>query len=128
MNYSAAVRRHFHEPSNAGAMAGAEVGRVRGEAGSAAAGTWVVFWARIEGQRLVALRFQALACPHVIAACSRATELLAGLALPAARAFDPKPLMAELQIPPDKLGRLLIMEDALRNCFAAWDTTQLAGA
>ena len=128
MSYSAAVRRHFHEPSNAGAMAGAADGRVRGEAGSAAAGTRVVFWARIEDQRIVAMSFQALACPHVIAACSRTTELLSGQALAAARAFDPQLLMAELQIPPDKLGRLLIVEDALRNCFAAWDTTQLAGA
>lgn len=128
MNYSAATRRHFYEPSNAGGMAGVAADRVRGEAGSAETGTWVVFWARIEGQRVVAMSFQALACPHVIAACSRTTELLAGKALAAARAFDPKLLMAELQVPPDKLGRLLIVEDALRNCFAAWDTTQLAGA
>ena len=42
--------------------------------------------------------------------------------------FDPTAVRAELGIPAEKLGSLLILQDALRNCFRDWDTTQPAGA
>ena len=54
------------------------------------------------------------------------TELLAGADRAAVLAFDPRSLEEALPVPAAKRGRLLIVADALRNCLAAWDTTQLA--
>lgn len=122
MNYSPLTERHFRAPSNAGAVAGGGV-LARGEAGSGAEGLWIVFEARVETGRIVAVSFRALACPHVIAACSRTTEILAGMPVAAANGWSPIALMEELGIPAEKRGRLLVLEDALRRCLAAWDTT-----
>jgi NifU-like protein involved in Fe-S cluster formation len=128
MEYSTAVARHFRQPAHAGILAGRDGRLLCGEAGTMAEGTWVVFHARVDGERVTALSFQAYACPHVIAACSRTTELLTGAAVAQAADFDPATLMAELEIPVEKRGRLLILEDALRNCFRDWDTTRPASA
>jgi NifU-like protein involved in Fe-S cluster formation len=129
MRYAAAVQCHFDRPANVGPLAVAAQGRCfRGEAGSLAAGTWVVFEADIRGGLVRRLAFQAFGCPHVIAACSRTTETLAGAQAGAMLAFDPEEVARDLEAPPEKLGRLLLIQDALRNCFRDWDTTQPAAA
>lgn len=125
MEYAAAVERHFREPSNVGPLA--EACACRGEAGSPARGAWIVIEARIDGGMVRGIAFQAFGCPHVIAACSRATEILGDGPVTRLAHFDPGVLIADLAIPPEKLGSLLILQDALRNCFADWDTTQPAG-
>jgi NifU-like protein involved in Fe-S cluster formation len=128
MRYSAAVERHFQDPVHAGLPRGQGGRRARGEAGSLVHRAWVVFHARVEGARIAELSFQAYGCPHVIAACSRTTERLSGEPVAAAFALEPRDLMGELEVPVEKLGRLLILQDALRNCFRDWDTTQPAAA
>jgi NifU-like protein involved in Fe-S cluster formation len=84
--------------------------------------------ADIEDARVRRLAFRAYGCPYVIAACSRATELLTGAAVEALDGLDPAALAQELNAPPEKLGNLLVIQDALRNCFRDWDTTQPAAA
>lgn len=128
MEYPAAVDRHFSQPCNVGPLAAGALPLHRGEAGSAAAGAWVVFDAEIGGESVRRLGFQAFGCPYLIAACSRATELLTGAPVTALSRFDPGSLAMELKLPAEKLGSLLILQDALRNCFRDWDTTQPAGA
>src|SRR5262245_28734147 len=125
MDYPAEVERHFRDPSNAGALDGAPV--APGEAGSASAGTWIVGGARCGDGTICRIAFRAFACPFLIAACSRATELVANG--PAARLarFDIGELASDLAIPPERLGGLLVLQDALRNCWTDWDTTQPAG-
>lgn len=125
MAYSAEVERHFRHPAGVGPLAGDAV--YRGEAGSVEWGAWVVMEADIREGRVHALAFRAFGCPCVIAACSRATELLRGGPAGALRDFSAAALVAELGIPPEKLGPVLVLEDALRNCFTDWDTTQPAG-
>jgi NifU-like protein involved in Fe-S cluster formation len=126
MEYPALVLRHFREPRNVGPAAAGPA--CRGEAGSAARGTRVVFEAEVAAGRVRRLSFRAYGCPYVIAACSRVTELLADAPVAALARFDPAELAAELELPPEKLGSLLVVQDALRNCAADWDTTQPAGA
>lgn len=126
MGYPATVERHFSHPSNVGPLAG-EARMFRGEAGSAARGAWVVFEADICDGVARRLAFRAFGCPYLIAACSRATEILGGGPAAELDRFDPASLTGELGIPPEKLGSLLILQDALRNCFGDWDTTQPAG-
>ena len=122
MNYSPLTERHFRRPCNAGPVAGSGGRVVRGAAGTGAQGLRIVFEARLEGASIVAMGFSALACPHLIAACSRTTELLSGATLATAWEFAPLSLVEELGIPAEKRGRLLVLEDALRRCLAAWDT------
>lgn len=132
MRYSPAVERHFTQPSNLGPLAiaaGSSSGRsyiFRGEAGAAARGTWVVVEAEICAGVAKRIAFQAYGCPHLIAACSLATERMAGGPAAELAAFDPAGLMGDLDVPAQKLGSLLILQDALRSCWADWDTTQLA--
>ena len=125
MQYSPMVERHFRAPVGAGAPR-YDTGRwVRGEAGERALGTHIVFHLRAEAGRVAELRFQAFGCPHTIAACSLAAERLSGQPVEALREFSPRCIAAALDLPVEKLGRLLMVEDALRNCFVAWDNSQL---
>ena len=128
MDYSPAVERHFRAPRHAGMPRGSGGVGARGEAGSMARGTWIVFHARVEAERIAELTFQAYGCPHVIAACSLVTDQLTGKPVTAAGSFEPADLMRELEVPVEKHGRVLILQDALRNCFRDWDTTQPTGA
>jgi len=94
---------------------------VRGEAGSTEAGTWVVFTARIRDARAAQLEAQVYGCPHTQAACDRVVQLLSGCDRAQFNSLDPLALGASLGMPPEKYGRLLIIQDALRNCLADWD-------
>jgi NifU-like protein involved in Fe-S cluster formation len=90
-------------------------------------GTWIVVETEIGDATIRRIAFRAFACPHLIAACSRATEMLLGGPAAGLARFDVHGLAAELALPAGKLGRLLVLEDALRNCWTDWDTTQPAG-
>lgn len=129
MDYSQVVRRHFSEPANLGPLE-PRPGEClcRGAAGSVAAGAQVTIEAAVRESQVLRLAFRAFGCPHLIAACSRATELLAPGPVAGLAAFAPEALMAEFGVPAEKLGSLLILQDALRNCFRDWDTTQPAEA
>ena len=78
MDYSAAVERHFRAPYNVGPLSSSGERIFRGEACSPDQNAWVVIESDIRQRRLLRVAFQALGCPHLIAACSRSTELLAG--------------------------------------------------
>lgn len=97
----------------------------RGEAGSIEGGTWVVVNACIREERVDRLDVRVYGCPHTMAACGRVEQLLAGGAVAGFGALDPLVLRAELEIPVEKTGRLLIIQDALRNCLADWDNARL---
>ncbi|MCB1597016.1 MAG: iron-sulfur cluster assembly scaffold protein [Gammaproteobacteria bacterium] len=125
MDYSSEVARHFAAPRQAGTLPPGPGTLVRGEGGSVEQGAWVVFQARIDAGRVVALAWRAYGCPHVIAACSLAAEMLTGCAPAELGTFEPLCLRAPLDVPALKSGRLLIIQDALRKCLAAWDNGDL---
>jgi hypothetical protein len=94
---------------------------VRGEAGSVEAGTWVVFTARVRGARVIRLDAQVYGCPHTQAACDRVVQLLTGGNRPELGNLELLALGRALNIPAERATRLLIIQDALRNCLADWD-------
>jgi len=100
----------------------------RGEAGSEEGGTWVVCTARVLDGRVADLDLRVFGCPHTRAACDRAVQLLTGAPVAELARLDPLALLAALEIPPEKAGRLLIIQDALRNCLADWDNGRLKPA
>jgi len=99
---------------------------VSGEAGSASEGTWVRFHLALEPGPSIErgtvkdARFQAYGCPHTLATAAWLTGRLRGRTREALVPGGPQDWMRALSVPIEKLGRLLIIEDALRACMQAW--------
>jgi NifU-like protein involved in Fe-S cluster formation len=125
MQYSRMVAEYFARPANAGALTGPANEVISGSAGDREYGTEVVFHMRSANDEIAAISFQAFGCPHTIAACSLVTEQLVGQPVEALVELTAAQLAAAVEAPVEKMGRLLIVEDALRNCLIAWDNTQV---
>lgn len=111
-----AALRHAGEPAATGTA------RVLcGEAGREQRGTRVRFMLRLAGKRLVEVRYRAYGCPYTLAACEwLATQLEHG---GRDSIGGPADWAQQLGVPPARLGRLLVVEDALRAALAVADKT-----
>ena len=118
MSYSERVRGLFEQLPRAGALATGAGQRVHGEAKALDRGAWIRFEARIDGGRVAECAFRAWGCPHVLAAAAQAAASVSGMPLGEELPTDAHRLAAELDSPPEKLGRLLVVEDALRAMLA----------
>jgi hypothetical protein len=110
MTYNELTRRYFESAAYAGELQGPEV--FRGSAGKRSEGTWVQFDLQIRAGVVEQMRFLAFACPHTIAVCAWLVE--AAVAKPA-RPGLPESVQAlrdRFEVPVEKMGRLLIVEDA----------------
>ena len=96
--------------------------QIQGEAGSVEHGTWIVIQACVQVGQLETVKFLAYGCPHTIAACSWMTEKLSGVPVGELVNFAPDWVTDELNIPVEKAGKLLILQDAVRKCFDDWKT------
>jgi NifU-like protein involved in Fe-S cluster formation len=121
--YSPRVRALFAELPGAGALA-AGPGVVAGEAIALDRGAWVRFEARVEGGRVADCRFRAWGCPHTLAAAALAAEEVRAAADRASAPPDARRLARELDVPAEKMGRLLVVEDALRALFSGLGRVQ----
>ncbi len=119
----ARLRRRAPQPGPPLAPGGELPGALlaRGEAGSMEVGTWVVFEAWVQDGRVSRLAAQVYGCPDSQAACDRAAQLLTGGPVAGLGTLEPLALGVDLEIPTEKTARLLIIQDALRNCLADWD-------
>ena len=116
--YSAEVLDLFRRlPHRAPLPAGAGTG-ASGEALALDRGAWVQFEACLEGGRVAACAFRAWGCPHTLAAAARACAALAGLAGASADAMPARQLAEQLGVPLHKLGRILVVEDAMHALIA----------
>jgi NifU-like protein involved in Fe-S cluster formation len=86
---------------------------VAGEAVALDRGAWVRFEARLEAGRVAECRFRAFGCPHTLAAAALAASKLEAAAPADASPVDAGLLARELDVPAEKLGRLLVVEDAI---------------
>jgi hypothetical protein len=111
--YSPRVRALFDALPGAGDLpAGGRV--ITGEAAAIDRGAWVRFEARLANGRIADCRFRAWGCPHTLAAAAlAAAELAAGAPAP-----DARRLARELDAPAGKMGRLLVVEDAMQALLA----------
>jgi len=139
MTYNELTRRHFETAAHAGLLTGP--GTRRGAAGSRAQGTWVQFdlligavqvcatpvmganrqLAGLSNQiesssdsrdTLCAVRFQAFGCPHVIAVADWVAQQSEGSEARPALPESVAALALRFAVPTEKLGRLLLIEDA----------------
>lgn len=116
--YSAEVRRLFARPAHAGPLRAGTGARLAAESLALDRRAWVRFEVRIESGMVAATVFRAWGCPHFLAACELAAGWLEGRPLESAAHCRSGWLAGELQVPADKLGRLLVIEDALRDLAA----------
>jgi nitrogen fixation NifU-like protein len=92
---------------------------ISGEAGRERHGTRVRFLLRLDSRRLREVRYRAYGCPHTLAACEWVAQRLESAGLE--QLGGPADWAAALQIPPARLGRLLVVEDALKAALGAAD-------
>jgi NifU-like protein involved in Fe-S cluster formation len=110
VNYNELTRRYFESPGSVGELSGAGV--FRGAAGNREQGTWVQFDLQCVSGTLQAARFLAFACPHTIAVSAWLAEQSLGRAVTRMLPASVQELRDRFAVPVEKMGRLLIIEDA----------------
>jgi NifU-like protein involved in Fe-S cluster formation len=115
--YNDLTRRYFEAPANSGVLIGQ--GILRGSAGDREHGTWVQFDLQTHAGIVRDARFLAFGCPHVIAVSAWLVEQALGRPLTAVLPESVQTLRERFDIPLEKLGRLLVIEDAWVAAAAA---------
>jgi NifU-like protein involved in Fe-S cluster formation len=115
VNYNFLTARHFENPVHAGVLTGAGVRR--GTAGGRTQGIWVQFDVQVheapdQPAAIADVRFLAFACPHVIAIADYVAQAAVGKPAAAALPETIDALRRRFELPVEKLGRLLLIEDA----------------
>jgi hypothetical protein len=109
--YSARVAELYAAAPGAGTPDGP--GWASGEAREPLTATHVRVHLRAAAGRVAAARYQVRGCPHTIAAAALAVARLPGRPVAGLDA-DPAGLVAELGVPAAKLGRIFVIQDAIR--------------
>ncbi|HKE94290.1 MAG TPA: iron-sulfur cluster assembly scaffold protein [Povalibacter sp.] len=118
-DYSPLVIEHFERPRNTGRFEpAADV--IEGRAGRPEQGCEFHVSARVGHDALIAVRISVYGCPHCIAAASWLSERLAGLGQQDLAAWSWREAAEALDVPAEKRGRMLILEDAVRHLAEAW--------
>jgi len=95
-------------------------GVVSGQGGGPGEDTWVRFDLVLAGDIVKEARFKARACPHTTEVAAWLCRELPGRKRGALIPGAPAEWAARHGVPVEKLGRLLRVEDALRECLAQW--------
>jgi cysteine desulfurase len=121
---SAQVRQYFPSLPAAGGLSDG-AGVIHGTAGGPAAEAWVRFHLRVDRGIVKAALFQAWGCPHTLAVTAWLTGQLPGRSM--SRSLSefvpgtPSAWLLALEVPVEKLGRLLVVEDALQATWQQWN-------
>jgi NifU-like protein involved in Fe-S cluster formation len=117
MDYSTEVRRRFFALASAGAITPDAGDVVEGAAEDRSLGFWVRFQARLRGAEIESACFQAYGCPHSLAAADLVASELGGRPVEALADLDVDDVARRLEVPREKFGKLLRIEDALAACY-----------
>jgi hypothetical protein len=117
--YSRLAQRYFLAPARPPAFPEGPLpaGIRHGRAGKQAEGTAILFELETAQGFVKKARFSAYGCPHTVAVVSWVCEVLAGTRLDAGVPGTPADWARTFEVPVEKLGRLLIVEDALHAAF-----------
>ena len=116
--YSPRVLELFAELPGAGSLPAGSGEIVAGEAVALDRGAWVRFEARLENGRIADCCFRAWGCPHTLAAAALVAAELRARPRPGPHTIDASRLARELGAPAEKMGRFLVVEDALQALMA----------
>jgi cysteine desulfurase len=93
---------------------------VCGEGGGPARPAWVRLELLVAGDTVKDARFRALGCPHTLDVAAWLCERLRGRSRAQLIPGGPEEWAQARAVPVEKLGRLLLLEDALRACLLHW--------
>jgi hypothetical protein len=114
LRYNEATAHYFRTAETAGELTGP--GTRRGAAGARERGTWVQFDLLVGEGIIREARFLAFGCPHTIAVAAWVAERAVGCGVGAgvggALPESVPELSRRFEVPVEKRGRLLIIEDA----------------
>ena len=82
-------------------------------------GVRVELSAQVDRDRVIALKFRAWGCPHLIAAAEAFCTGFERQQVAHLKSFTATGLMQTLAVPVEKTGRILVLEDAVRSLGAA---------
>lgn len=120
MEYSPETLRRFGQAGGGTEPPGDTRGTwVAGEAEDRTLQVWVRFELNVHEGRVEAVRFRVFGCPHTIAAASYAADEIAGQPAEFLGRLDVRAWGRALDVPVEKLGKLLRIEDALIACRRA---------
>lgn len=117
--YSPAVLQRLHALPGWG-LAGPAAGVSVGRAGDREQGVEVAISLRARDGTVADAGFEAFGCPHLVAAASWLVGQLPGLRRDDLVAWDWNAAARALDVPPAKHGRLLVLQDALRDAARNW--------
>lgn len=119
MDYGSEVERRFLSPRRAGAFEEGTAGLVSGEAEDRTLNVWVRLRVQVLDGVIRAARFNAYGCPYTVAAADWAAEWLEGRRGAALEELQMRERARCLGVPAEKLGKLLLIEDAAGACGRA---------
>jgi cysteine desulfurase len=88
-----------------------------GRAGRRADGVEILYEVEIVDGTVKSAHFSAYGCPHTVAVAAWLCEVVEGRRIAEGVPGTPADWAGRFEVPVEKLGRLLIVEDALRECF-----------
>jgi NifU-like protein involved in Fe-S cluster formation len=101
---------------------------VESEAEDRTLNVWVRFRVGVSGGVVVSVEPEVFGCPHTIAAASWAADWLRGGPAERLGRLDIQSMRRALEVPTEKLGKLLRIEDALAGCWARLENSAGEGA
>lgn len=116
--YNERVRECFAHPVHTADITAESGGIVRANVAESGSGARLALTAVVDRGRLAELRFRAFGCPHLIAAAELCCERFEGGPVEALHDFSIGWLMETLEIPLEKTGRILLLEDAIASLRA----------
>jgi NifU-like protein involved in Fe-S cluster formation len=117
--YSRAVRDRFANPLHAGELPASYADAVTADVRESEAGTAVMLAAQVDGAMVRRLRYRVFGCPHLIAAAEEICARFEGRNVQDLQEFPLAALMELLDVPVEKTGRLLLLEDAVHSLARA---------
>jgi cysteine desulfurase len=97
-----------------------DVAAARGEAGGVHQGTWIRFHLLVADNVVKDARVQAYGCPHTLAVAAWMAKALPGRRREDLQPGTPTEWATDHSVPVEKLGRLLVVEDAVQACVRHW--------
>ncbi|HET7650110.1 MAG TPA: iron-sulfur cluster assembly scaffold protein [Gammaproteobacteria bacterium] len=113
---------HFRAPRNSGVFPPDTPSVLEGRAGASRHGREITVQLQLAADgRIAACRYRVYGDPATIALCSLASEALQGLTLDEAAAWRGMALAGQLELPAEKRGAVLVLEDAVRAAVRSYN-------